>query len=219
MTFEAAYAAYWPLAFRVARRILRDREAAEDAAGDALVKVWRNWDHAVEPKAYILTAVRRVAHEQRRRRALVSFVSLEAPSNRYDRGEWESTVIVSDPTWTRRENTVAPNDPVRETEQAETLGAAVAALRALCPSHRAAFWLCQVEGLSYVEAATCLGTTAGTVKTALCRARRQFKRAWAGLPVRQASVRTRPRTNPLTTEARRAQWREAKRRQKERRVA
>lgn len=157
MTFEAAYALYWPLAVTVAGRILRDREAAEDVAAAALIKCWRNWDRARDPKLYILTATRRAALDALRHRRLIAVVPLP-PDDAHP---------------------AAAEGPHATASEAETARELAAALARLSPNQRAALWLFAVEGLDRRRAAALLGTTPGTVAKWVCRARRDVgRRCW-----------------------------------------
>lgn len=167
MTFETAYEAYWPLAVTVAGRILRDREAAEDAAGEALIKCWRNWDRARDPKLYILTATRRAALDALRRRRLIALVPLPPD---------DACPIAAE----------GPHVAASEAETARELAAALARLN---PNQRAALWLFAVEGLSWQQAATHLGTTPWMVRNWLYRARRELRRrcSWLTVEHKEAS--------------------------------
>lgn len=209
MTFESAYELYWPVAVRVAGRAVRRREDAEDVAAEAMLKVLRNWrgDGPEHPVGYIMTAVRHAALDRADRSRRIRIECLETAE---DLG---AALVASDA------ECVWDDAPAGAAEHAETIREVVAALGRLSPRYRAVFWACQVEGRSYAEVAALIGTTEATIKVTLTRARRQFARAWAGESVRKIPTRTRPRTNPANSDRRRAQWRDAKRRKKQREAA
>lgn len=154
--FEAAYRLYWPLAVVVAGRVLRHPQAAEDAAADAMIKVWRNWGHVTDARSYVVTAARHEAIDQARRaRPADSLDALPEPE--------------------------APDNPPRAAEHAETLREVAGAFGRVYPSYAAALRL-RVAGYGHREIAAILGLTELSAKQAIVKARRQFERAWATAP-------------------------------------
>lgn len=153
--FEAAYRQYWPLAVVVAGRVLRHPQAAEDAASDAFVKVWRNWGQVTDARSYVAAASRHAAIDHARRASRARAESLEA-----------------------RPEPAAADDPARVAEQSETLREVAGALGRVYPSYAAALRL-RVLGYGHREIAAILGLTEMSAKQAIVKARRQFERAWA----------------------------------------
>lgn len=152
MTFEAAYAAYWPLAFGAALKVLRDREAAEDAAGEAMLRAWREWATVRNVPAYLSTVTRRVALDALRRRQ-----------------RWGMADI----------DTVAPFliAPARPDAWADV----VPAIRQL-PARQRGVLVAFAAGYSYEEIAARMRSTVQTVKTWLVRARRRLRTILDGGP-------------------------------------
>lgn len=128
---------------RYARLLFADAGAAEDALQVALVRVARQWHRGLQaPRAYVRTALRNLALDERRRRHLVPVPSDDEP------------VAAAVPDHAEAHAAAALLDEV---------------LAALPPRQRATVVLRVVEGLSEAEAAAVLRCTAGTVKSNLSR--------------------------------------------------
>jgi RNA polymerase sigma-70 factor (sigma-E family) len=56
-TFEDFFRTEWAGAVRLAAMLTQQTEAIEDLAQDALARVYANWDHATNPKAYLRVTI------------------------------------------------------------------------------------------------------------------------------------------------------------------
>jgi RNA polymerase sigma-70 factor (ECF subfamily) len=89
-----------------------------------------------------------------------------------------------------RAEAAADHDPMARLSQQEIVARVHRALLALAPHHREAVVLCELEGLSYAEAAALLGCAVGTVRSRLHRARGLLLAALSREPVAAAGVRS-----------------------------
>jgi RNA polymerase sigma-70 factor, ECF subfamily len=146
-TFRAAYVELFPVAFRVAMRLLGDVTAAEDVAAEALARAYARWDRIGELSyrdAWVLRVAANVAIDvARRRRRRVETVD------------------------------VAGADPG---DVAATRVALEAALRALPARQRDVVVLRYLSDLPEEAVAEALGISAGTVKTHLSRGLTSLRR-------------------------------------------
>ncbi len=153
-------------AFRLALRITRNQEDAEDAQQEALLKAHRNINQ-FEGRARFTTWISRIAINEAlmclRKRRSVMYVPLEdalqedeaAPAN----FELHSNI----------------QDPETAYSQKELRNLLTQAISGLRPLHREVFLLRAVESLSVVETAKALQVSVSTVKTRMRRARRELK--------------------------------------------
>jgi RNA polymerase sigma factor (sigma-70 family) len=149
-SFDAAYAALAPVAYRAAFRLVGDRDAAQDIAQDAMVRLVPRWRKVAEhpcPEAWAATVATRLAISawHRRRRA-----------PRPD-----------------RDVTVLPQDAIVSRD------ALVRALRSLSGRQRDVAVLLYIADLPVAEVAAALGCSDGTVKTHASRAREALRAALA----------------------------------------
>ena len=151
-----------------ASRMLRDTLLAEDVAQDAFLALYRHQaavpDNAVRPWLYRVTRNLCLDHLRRRRFKMRLFRDLAKDDDQ---------PIVPEDRGGERPEDAAQN---RETQQA--IEEAIAALPV---KFRDAFVLCELQGLSYEDAATILKCPVKTVSTRLFRARQRFKAALADL--------------------------------------
>ena len=149
---------YQRLAYNVAYRTLGRPEEAADATQDAFLSAFRAIrDFRGESfRAWLLRIVVNACYDQLRRRQRHPTDSLEALA---EQAEME----------------VAPPDPTPGPEPAALAGETAAviqeALGRLAADQRLVVVLCDVQGLSYEEAAAALEVAVGTVKSRLSRAR------------------------------------------------
>ena len=145
--FRAAYVELFPLAFRVAVRLVGDVSTAEDVAAEALARAYARWEHVENlpyRDAWVLRVASNVAIDvTRRRRRRVAPVA------------------------------VAEADP---SDAAATRVALVAALRALPDRQRDVVVLRYLSDLPEEAVAASLGISAGTVKTHLSRGLTSLRR-------------------------------------------
>jgi RNA polymerase sigma-70 factor (ECF subfamily) len=139
---------------REARRILRDREDAEEAVQEALFRAWRNEGKCRTPDTPLPWLVQITRNEalrlaERRQRRLASEVQEEAPERIHSNDNGLERMLES----------VA-------TEQA---------LSVLRPDERTLIHLRYVEDLTQGQVAARLGVPEGTVKVRLHRARARLR--------------------------------------------
>jgi RNA polymerase sigma-70 factor, ECF subfamily len=144
---------------REARRILHDREDAEEAVQEALIRAWRNQSSCRTPSTPLPWLVQITRNEALRLAARRSRRQASEIHNR------EPDRLLGDNGLDRMLETVA-------TEQA---------LSALRPDERALIRLRYVEDLTQGQVAARLGVPEGTVKVRLHRARARLRGAAAGL--------------------------------------
>ena len=144
-----------------ATRLLGDPIAAEDVAQDAFLALYRHLNQvpAAAYRPWLFRVARNLCLDQLRRRKFK--LSLFRDLQKDD------------------EQPFTPNDPHgdRPDEVAETREAQEAiekAIQELPAKFREAFLLCEVEGMSYEDAAAVMGCPVKTVSTRLFRARQRF---------------------------------------------
>lgn len=153
-------------AFRLAFRITRNQEDAEDAQQEALLKAHRNLDQ-FQGRARFTTWISRIAINEalmclRKRRGAVHVPLEDAlPEEEATPANFELHSNVQD-----------PETAYSQKELRTMLTNAIAELR---PLHREVFLLRAVECLSVVETAKALQVSVSTVKTRMRRARRELK--------------------------------------------
>jgi RNA polymerase sigma-70 factor, ECF subfamily len=153
-------------AFRLAFRITRNQEDAEDAQQDALLKAHRNLDQ-FQGRARFTTWISRIAINEalmclRKRRSFVHVPLEDAlPEDEAAPGDLELHSSIQD-----------PETAYSRKELRNMLTQAISGLR---PLHREVFLLRAVECLSVVETAKALHVSISTVKTRMRRARRELK--------------------------------------------
>jgi RNA polymerase sigma-70 factor (ECF subfamily) len=153
-------------AFRLAFRITRNQEDAEDAQQEALLKAHRNLDQ-FQGRARFTTWISRIAINEalmclRKRRSIVH-VPLE------DALPEDAAAPV---TFELHSNIQDPETAYSQKELRNMLTHAISELR---PLHREVFLIRAVECLSVVETAKALQVSVSTVKTRMRRARRELK--------------------------------------------
>lgn len=154
--FDEIVRRHGPLALRVAMRLCRDRAAAEDAAQEAMLRVWRQI-HRFDPEiARFSTWLYRIT------------VNLCIDQSRKWRGEaLPDDYDVTDPSPDAEQNLAA-----REAKHS-----LATALHGLPARQRAAMLLVYEEGLSGAEAARVLGFSPKAVERLLARARETLRKS------------------------------------------
>jgi len=153
-------------AFRLAFRITRNQEDAEDAQQEALLKAHRNLDQ-FQGRARFTTWISRIAINEAlmclRKRRNVIHVPLEdvLPEDEAAPASFELHSNIQD-----------PETAYSQKELRNVLTQAISGLR---PLHREVFLLRAVECLSVIETAKALEVSVSTVKTRMRRARRELK--------------------------------------------
>ena len=165
-TFHRAVAEHSEGLLTFATRMLRDAVQAEDVTQDAFLALYRHLHEvpasAIRPWLYRVT--RNLCLDQLRRRKFK--LRLFRDVSRDD--DFEPTVA---DTGSDRP------DEVAETREAHDQ--IEAAIEQLPRKFREAFLLCEIQGLSYEDAASILGCPVKTVSTRLFRARQRFRAAMA----------------------------------------
>jgi RNA polymerase sigma-70 factor, ECF subfamily len=160
--FEALVERYYPTCLRFAERQLGQREDAEEAVQDALLRAFRALRRGAVPARFRPWLLRIVVNRCR---------TMGARRTRHRR-LFERWVTWQDADGQR---VVAPADVASDPDPALT-----AALAALSPKLREAFLLRHVEELDYREMATVTGTRPSALKMRVKRAAEQLLRALEG---------------------------------------
>lgn len=145
-----------------ATRLLGDPLAAEDVAQDAFLALYRHLNQVPTAafRPWLFRVARNLCLDQLRRRKFK--LSLFRDLQKDDEQPFTPTDADS----------VRP-DEVLEAREANT--AIESAIQELPNKFREAFLLCEVEGMSYEDAAAVMGCPVKTVSTRLFRARQRFK--------------------------------------------
>jgi RNA polymerase sigma-70 factor, ECF subfamily len=150
--------------YRLALRLLRSKEDAEDAVQDALLSAYRNLS-SFEGRSLFSTWLTRIVVNaalvrMRRQRARPElFLGDVSPEEQF-------SVVNTLVDWRP--------DPEQMYSSVETRRLVEGALEELSPSIRLAFQLRELQGLSNMEAATLAGVQVGAFKSRISRARSQL---------------------------------------------
>jgi RNA polymerase sigma-70 factor (ECF subfamily) len=146
------------VAYRVARRFLRDDHDAQDAVQDAVLRAIRYFAgfRGTNGRAWLLAIVRNTCRTRRRR-------------------DWLRLGVEFDEAHHGDTDGVEP--PERAAERSATGAAIERALADVAEPLREVIVLREVEGLSYKEIAAVIHAPIGTVMSRLARARAQLERA------------------------------------------
>jgi RNA polymerase sigma-70 factor (ECF subfamily) len=144
---------------RFVYQYVRSRETAEDLCQEAFIRIYRHargYKEIARVKTWLYRIARNLAlnaiRDKKRKPARSLDAALEAGA-------------IADPT--ARED----SDPVREAQRRDLKRRVRAAVDTLPEHYRGTLLLCDLEGLTYQEAADVLGTKVGTVRSRLFRAR------------------------------------------------
>jgi RNA polymerase sigma factor (sigma-70 family) len=155
--------------FNVCYRTLGNAEDAADATQDALLSAFRNLKTFNGPAAGLRSWLLRIAvnacYDELRRRQRRPADSLDAHGGSDGEHELSAAERVVDP---------APN-PEQRSLSAESARNIQQAIDCLPIEQRMTVVLCDVQGLSYEEAAQAMSIELGTVKSRLSRARAQLR--------------------------------------------
>ncbi len=149
---ERAVREHAQLAFRIAYAVLRNHHDAEDAVQETFLRVWRyssKLEEIVDVKAWVARIAWRVAVDRRKERREVAMPEgFEVPEAH----------------------------PIEETAISHQMLALLDRAMAKLPrKEREALLLASVEGMSMAEAAKVLGTSEGTVRARIFRARKSLR--------------------------------------------
>ena len=151
LAYERTFAEHWTGVFRFALAWTNDWGAAEDLAQEAFLRLWDHrsrLDWSRPVLPWLLVTTRRLATDRFRR-------------------------LRRTLTGAEREPTTGLDD---ESSRARWLDVR-AAMAVLSPLERSALVMTTLEGLTYDDAATVLGTTAGALRAAVSRARSKLETA------------------------------------------
>ena len=167
--FEALVLPHADAAYRLALRLTRQAEAAEDVTHDAMLRALTSFAtfRGGDGLAFILTVVRRRAYDWLRERKLKATASLTLAA-----ADDPDLDLDYDPPDLDQET---PEQALMRKDEAAGLRAAVDALP---PRLREVLVLREVEDLSYREIADITGAPIGSVMSRLARARALLGQAW-----------------------------------------
>lgn len=164
--FEAQVLPELPVLYRMASRLTSTAELAEDVVGQTLLNAARGW-HGFDGqhvRSWLIQILRRVAIDVRTASA--------KPDSATSSLELEVELVAT------------KQDVHQEAEIKLTQAELVKAVDALPESFRLVVMLCDVEQMSYEEAALALEIPVGTVRSRLFRARRQLRDALSAWEVK-----------------------------------
>jgi RNA polymerase sigma-70 factor (ECF subfamily) len=163
--FDTLARRYYPRVLSLCRKLLSRREAAHDAAQEAMLRAYRKL-HLYDPSrrfsAWLMTLTARlcVSHGQREGREADPWEEL----GQTDGGLPDEA-----------------DGPVKVTEKAEVARRVAEAVRSLPDLYKPVCLLRHLEGLSYQEIAEATGLPIGTVKIHLFRAKKHLRAELADL--------------------------------------
>jgi len=166
---------YQDAVYRQAFWILREPEAAEDAAQEVFLTAYRKLDlfHGGPFRPWLLRITTNLCVDQLRKQKRRPTRPLELFDDYED--EIESPSWLADPLDT----------PEQAAERSESKKYLMKCIQQLSPEYRAAVVLIDLQEMDYREAARVLNAPIGTVKSRLCRARVQLRKVLQKSPVAQ----------------------------------
>jgi RNA polymerase sigma factor (sigma-70 family) len=167
VAFNQLVLAYQDAAFRMARWMLSDEDAAEDITQTVFIAAYRSICsfHGSSFRAWVMRMVHNACIDELRRRKRHAWLTLEAQNENGE--EMETARWLVDPGL----------DPEEAIVQAEAWEHLQACVRGLPEAMREVAALIDIEGFDYSEVATTLGVPLGTVKSRIGRARAQLRAA------------------------------------------
>jgi RNA polymerase sigma-70 factor (ECF subfamily) len=160
--FERLILPYLDAAYRLALWLVRVPSAAEDVVQDSYLRAYRAWGRYTDtnPKAWILTIVRRQALSWLKRERRNNGVELDA-----------------DPALSHEDQLMLQYDQTQESHMIEAQSAAQIkqAIAKLSPLYGEIIMLKDIEGMAYKDIAAVLNIPMGTVMSRLSRARDALK--------------------------------------------
>ncbi len=168
--FAALVEAYSPQVYRLALRMLRDPQEAEDVLQETFLNAFRAIGR-FEGRSSLATWLYRIAANQalmRLRRKEPALVSVDEPIDNGEKAPIPRELF----DWC-----CLPEEEFMTAEVQEQLDRAI---HGLSPALKAVFVLRDLEGLSTLEAAAALEITEAAVKTRLLRARLQLRETLSG---------------------------------------
>jgi RNA polymerase sigma-70 factor, ECF subfamily len=163
--FREAALPYLDDVYTLARYLMRDPAAAEDAAQECYLRALRHFDTYRGPamKPWLFAILRNICRGEFARRS-------SAPLNLGDQTEQDDDTT---PLW--QEEQASPEAEIVHLRDAETIRRLVADLP---QPFREAIVLREINDLSYREIAEVVGVPMGTVMSRLARARSMLRKSW-----------------------------------------
>lgn len=152
--FEKAVLAEMPVLYRVARRLGSSPEEAEDLVQAAVFKAFRKW-HQFDGR-YMRSWLVRILRNER-----LALLRVFKPE--FDQDGLTEDTLVEDTFWSSVETKLEADRIIQEMDK-------------LSEPYRLAIQLCDVEQMTYEEAAEALDIPIGTVRSRLFRARVELRR-------------------------------------------
>jgi RNA polymerase sigma-70 factor (ECF subfamily) len=167
-TFEDLVLPHLDAAYNLARWLLRDVQAAEDAVQEASMRAFRFIDslRGQDARPWLLGIVRNTC-----------FTMLERKRNGPEMAEFDDAGF--DAALGAAEQ--ATSDPAALLQRQRTRAVVDAAIRSLSPALREVVVLREFEDLEYAQIATIIGVPVGTVMSRLSRARDKLRSVLAPL--------------------------------------
>jgi len=161
---------YQDLLYRIALRVTRDEDTAQDAVQEAMIHAFRHIQsfRGGNFKSWLARVTVNASYDELRRGKRHNGIPLELFTNEGD--EIESPEWMRDPA----------AGPEERAENFELQRALHACIKALIPDYRLMVILVDMEGMSYEEAAYVAHVPVGTVKSRLARARMQLRNSLQG---------------------------------------
>lgn len=161
---------YSEQAFKVAYHLSGDVEEAKELVQDAFVKLighWEQYDREQPLENYFLTILRNLYFDGQKRYERRHTVSLDVPA-----GESEDSLSFAEALPDEAEL-----QALERLEKQEDSQLVLAALKDLSRKQRAIVTLCDIQGLTYEQAAEVIDCPLNTVRSRLFRARAALKKA------------------------------------------
>lgn len=152
--FEAEALVWMPEIYRAAVRMTRDRTKAQDVTQEVFLQAWRSFgkfEQGTNCKAWLFKILFHCVDHERR-------------------SWWRVRLFRTDEEFVEQQLVARPPIPEKLTNE-EILDA----LDSLREEYRAVVMLCDIEELSYKEAAEAIGVPVGTVMSRLSRGRAQLR--------------------------------------------
>lgn len=161
-SFETLVLPHLDAAYNLARWLLRDEPAAEDAVQEALMRAFRYIDslRGDNARPWLLGIVRNTC-----------YTMLERQRNGPDMVDFDNVEFEAALAWPEH----GAGDPAAHLQRQRTRAHVDAAIRALAPPLREVIVLREFEDLEYAEIAQIMAVPVGTVMSRLSRARDKLR--------------------------------------------